>query len=40
MRFHDEVVSAADLDMPTPSQKPSAREVRMPVSSSSRWRRT
>ena len=29
MRFHDEVVSAADLDMPAPSQKPSAREVRM-----------
>jgi DNA end-binding protein Ku len=29
MRFHDEVVSAAGLDMPTPSQKPSAPEVRM-----------
>ena len=29
MRFHDEVVSAADLDMPRPRQKPAPREVRM-----------
>jgi DNA end-binding protein Ku len=29
MRFHDEVVSAGDLDIARPKQKPSEREVRM-----------
>jgi DNA end-binding protein Ku len=29
MRFHDEVVDAGDLDIPTPSKNPSKREVEM-----------
>jgi DNA end-binding protein Ku len=29
MRFHDELVPAADLDVPTPSRSPSKRELQM-----------
>jgi DNA end-binding protein Ku len=29
MRFHDELVAAADLDLPTPSRNPSKRELEM-----------
>jgi DNA end-binding protein Ku len=29
LRFHDEVVDAGDLDVPTPGQKPSRKELDM-----------